>query len=258
MVVGGGPGGLNVAWVAARRGHDVHLFEKQSVLGGQLLLGSVTAYKKELLNLIRFQKRQAEKFGVKCHLNQEVTTETVRKEDPDVVILATGSFPSLPPVPGIEKEIVVPFSSVLDKQDKDQKKSVVVGGGPTGCEVAYHLSEQGCPVTIVEMLPKIGNRLETMTRKLLLRKLKENQVRFMTDCKLSRIDDNGVVVTTKDNREEFLEAQRVVITIGNRPDNELYAKIEPLGYEIHQIGDCLEPRSAKAAIYESAVLGRSI
>jgi len=258
MVIGGGPGGLNVAWVAARRGHDVHLFEKQSVLGGQLLLGSVTTYKKELLNLIRFQKRQAEKFGVNCHLNHKVTMETVKEENPDVVILATGSSPSLPPVPGIEKDIVVPYSHVLDGQEEAKKKSVVVGGGPTGCEVAYHLSEQGCPVTIVEMLPKIGTRLETMTRKLLLRKLKENQVQFMTDCRLSRIEDNGVMVTDKDGQEKFVEAQRVVMTVGNRPDNELYAKIVPLGYEVHQIGDCLEPRSAKAAIYEGAVLGRTI
>jgi pyruvate/2-oxoglutarate dehydrogenase complex dihydrolipoamide dehydrogenase (E3) component len=161
-------------------------------------------------------------------------------------------------VPGIEKEIVVPYSHVLDGQAGARKETIVVGGGPTGCEVAYHLSEQGCPVTLVEMLPKMGNRLETMTRKLLLRKLRENQVRFMTECRLSRIEDEGVVVTDKEDQDLFLEAQRVVITIGNRPDNELYSQIEPSGFEIHQIGDCLEPRSAKAAIYEGAVLGRSI
>ena len=77
MVIGGGPGGLNVAWVAARRGHEVSLFEKQSTLGGQLLLGTITDYKKELRSLIKFQKRQIQKFGVKCHLNHEVTVEPV-------------------------------------------------------------------------------------------------------------------------------------------------------------------------------------
>ena len=61
-----------------------------------------------------------------------------------------------------------------------------------------------------------------------------------------------------DDEELILEAERVVLTIGNRPDNGLYDKIKALGYEIHQIGDCLEPRSAKAAIYEGAVLGRAI
>ncbi|HUU80878.1 MAG TPA: FAD-dependent oxidoreductase, partial [Acidobacteriota bacterium] len=258
MVVGGGPGGLNVAWVAARRGHKVHLFEKESVLGGQLVFGSVTGYKKELLNLIRFQKRQIERFGVKCHLNYEVTLDTVKREDPDVVILATGSLPFIPPVEGIEKHNVVTFSEVLHGDLPLKGKTVVIGGGATGCELALHLSENGCPVTIVEMLPRVGERLETMTRKLLLKKLKENGVQIKTEFKLSRVEDSGVIVTGKDDEELFLEAERVVISIGNRPDNRLYDQIKPLGYEVRRIGDCLEPRSAKAAIYESAVLGRSL
>jgi NADPH-dependent 2,4-dienoyl-CoA reductase/sulfur reductase-like enzyme len=259
MVIGGGPGGLNVAWVAAWRGHDVHLFEKQSTLGGQLLLGTVSDYKKELRSLIRFQKRQIKKFGVKCHLNQEVTVETVRQENPDVVIAATGSLPSLPPIKGIKKDIVIPYADVLTEATTvPKKRTVVIGGGPTGCEVALHLSQHGSPVTIVEMLPKIGKPLESITRKVLLKELRSNHVESMTQCKLSRIADNGVFVCGEDGSEQFIEAERVIITIGNRPDKELYDQITPLGYEVHQIGDCLEPRSAKAAIYEGAVLGRAI
>ena len=258
MVIGGGPGGLNVAWVAARRGHDVHLFEKQSVLGGQLILGSVAGYKKEILNLIKFQERQIKRFGVMCHLNQCVTIDTVKTEDPDVVILATGSYPSFPPVEGIDKPNVVDYAEVLSGEMGISKKTVVIGGGPTGCEVALHLSEHGCPVTMVEMLPQIGTRLESMTRKILLKKLKENNVQIMTECKLSKVEDNGVVVMEANDKELFVEAERIIITVGNRPDNRLFDQIKSLGYEVHQIGDCLEPRSARAAIYEGAVLGRAI
>ncbi len=258
MVIGGGPGGLNVAWVAARRGHDVHLFEKQPTLGGQLLLGSVTGYKKELRSLIKYQKRQVEKFGVKCYLNREVSVNTVKEENPDVVIVATGSLPSLPPIEGLDKDIVIPFAEVLNGGLPAQKKTVVIGGGPTGCEVAHHLSQNGCPVIIVEMLPKIGKPLESITKKVLLNQLRANQVEMLTECRLSRVEDNGVVVTGNDGKERFIEAGRVIITIGNRPDSRLYDQITPLGYETHQIGDCLEPRSAKAAIYEGAVLGRAI
>jgi NADPH-dependent 2,4-dienoyl-CoA reductase/sulfur reductase-like enzyme len=258
MVIGGGPGGLNVAWVAARRGHDVHLFEKQSILGGQLLLGSVTDYKKELRSLIKYQKRQIEKYKVKCYLNREVSVDTVKEEDPDVVVVATGSLPSFPPIEGLDKDIVVPFADVLDGDLRDPIKTVVIGGGPTGCEVAHHLAQNGCPVSIVEMLPKIGQPLESITKKVLLKQLQANHVEMLTECRLSRIEDNGVIVTGKDGKERFIQAERVIITIGNRPDSRLYDQIIPLGYETHQIGDCLEPRSAKAAIYEGAVLGRTI
>lgn len=258
MVIGGGPGGLNVAWVAARRGHEVHLFEKESTLGGQLLLGSVTEYKKELRNLIKFQERQIEKYGVKCHLNREVTPETVKAEDPDVVIVATGSVPIFPPVEGLDRDLVVPFEEVLNGNHPSPQETVVVGGGATGCEVALHLAQNGCSVTIVEMLPKIGKVLESITRKVLLKELKANHVRTLTECRLSRVANDGVVVLDADEKERFIEAERVIIAIGNRPDNRLFDQLKVLQYEVHQIGDCLEPRSAKAAIYEGAVLGRAI
>ncbi|MBW2094413.1 MAG: FAD-dependent oxidoreductase [Deltaproteobacteria bacterium] len=258
MVIGGGPGGLNVAWVAARRGHDVHLFEKASVLGGQLIMGSVTDYKKELLNLIRFQKRQIEKFGVHCHLNHEVTVNTIEQQKPDVIILATGSLPVLPLVEGIDKPIVTSYVGMLEGDPPSPKKTVVIGGGATGCEVAHHLAESGSDVTIIELLPKIGKALESMTRKILLRKLRTRKTRIMTETKLERVEDKGVVVSDKEGHETFLEAERVVIAIGSRPDNALYEQLQPLGYEVHRIGDCLEPRSAKVAIYEGAILGRTI
>lgn len=234
------------------------LFEKQGAPGGQLILGSVTSYKKELLNLIKFQEKQTERFGVKCHFNHEVTVDTVKTHDPDVVILATGSVPFLPSVEGVDKEMVVPFTEVLNGDKKIQKKVVVVGGGATGSEVALHLLEGGSRVTIVEMLPKVGGRLESMTRKLLLKRLKEYSAKLMTTSKLLRIEDNGVAVLNSDGHEVFLESELVVIAIGSRPDNRLFDQIKSIGYEVHQIGDCLETRTAKAAIYEGAVLGRSI
>ncbi|MGA9234627.1 MAG: FAD-dependent oxidoreductase [Desulfobacterales bacterium] len=258
MVVGGGPGGLNAAWVAAKRGHEVHLYEKQSYLGGQLVPGSKTAYKREMQSLINFQKRQVELNGVICHMGQEVTAETVQKENPDVVILATGSRPVLPPVDGIDETSVVTFDVVLSGNVQEKKSTVIIGGGSTGCEVAYHLSETGSPVTIVELMPKIGGDIEAVTKKLLLRKLKENSVRILTEHRLLRVGKNSLVVAGPDGIETVIEAQRVVVAIGIRQDDTIHQQIKSLGYETHVIGDCLEPRTAKAAIYEGAKLGRSI
>ncbi len=258
MVIGGGPGGLHVASVAAMRGHDVHLYEKEPRLGGQLTLGSVSTYKKELLSLIEFQIKQVAKNGVKTHLNFEVTPETIHEEKPDVIILSTGSLPARPQIPGIDLAIVFDLPSVLNGHKSLPLKAVVVGGGATGCEVAHHLAENGCVVTIVEQLPKLAPQLESITRKVLLKKLKNLQVQFRAGHRLSRIEPHGVYVTAADGKDIFVEADAVVLAIGNKPDNRLYEQIKSFGIPLYQIGDCLEPRSAKAAISEAATIGRAI
>jgi len=258
MVIGGGPGGMNVAWIAAKRGHDVHLFEKQSVFGGQLILGSIPSCKKELLSLIEYQKRQVEKSGVKCHLNVEVTLDGVKEHNPGVVILATGSTPIMPNIPGLDKSILHSFADVFNHDEAAKRNTVVVGGGAVGCEIALHLSEKGCPVTIVEQLPKIGGQLESVTKKVLLEKLKEHDVRILAGHRLLRGVSGGVVVAGDGGPEFLIGSERVVLAIGAKPHNLLYGQIKSLGIVVYQVGDCLEPRSAKAAIYEGAVIGTTI
>jgi 2,4-dienoyl-CoA reductase-like NADH-dependent reductase (Old Yellow Enzyme family)/thioredoxin reductase len=258
MVVGGGPGGLNTAWVAAKRGHQVHLYEKQPMIGGQLITGSTTDYKREMRTMIKFQKTQIEKYGVTLHLNHEVTPDTIKEANPDIVILATGSLPAVPNVEGIGKPNVLTFDVVLNGNPPSSRKTVIIGGGATGCEVAYHLSESGSQVTVVEMLPQVAKDLEAMTKKMLLNKLKENNVKILTEHKLVKVLDSGVELVDKNDHTVFVEADKVVVAIGIRPDTKLYDHIKGLGYETHLIGDCLEPRTAKAAIFDAAILGRSI
>ncbi len=258
MVVGGGPGGMNTAWVAAKRGHEVHLYEKQPFLGGQLVPGSQTPYKREMQSLIHFQQKQVELNGVICHLGCEVTAATVRELNPDVVVLATGSKPVMPQVEGIDNSIVLTFDAILNGQGLGGGETIIIGGGATGCEVAYHLTEQGSAVTIIEMTPKIGGDLEAVTRKLLIRKLKERDTRFLVSHRLLAVATDGVLIAGPDNREKKITAQWIVIAIGIRSDSAIHAQVKSLGYETHIIGDCLEPRTAKAAILDGARLGRSI
>jgi 2,4-dienoyl-CoA reductase-like NADH-dependent reductase (Old Yellow Enzyme family)/thioredoxin reductase len=258
MVIGGGPAGLNVAWVAAKRGHDVSLFEREPSLGGQLILGSLSSFKKEMISLINFQKKQIEKYRVKCHLNTEVTIDTIKTYNPDVIVLATGSIPIMPSVDGLDSPIIFSIPQILNGVKQVVKNTVVIGGGATGCELALHLSEEGCHVTIVEMLPKIGMQIESMTRKIILRKLREYGVTVLTEHQLRKITEKGVVLSDKTDKDIILDCDSVIIAIGTRPNNSLFAKIKSLGSETYQIGDCLEARSAKEAIFEGTSIGLSI
>lgn len=258
LVVGGGPGGINAAWVAAKRGHEVHLYEKKPYLGGQLVPGTRTTYKREMQSLIHFQKKQLENYHVHCHLGQEVDTAFIRRENPDAVILATGSRPVIPVVEGIDHDIVLTFESILNGEELTVKDTVVIGGGATGCEVAYHLAEAGSQVAIFEQLLKIGGDLESITRRMLIGKLKELGVRIYPGHRLSRIESDGVIVSGPDGDEKKIEAQRVVIAIGTRSEDAIHKEVKALGFETHIIGDCLDPRTAKAALLDGARLGRSI
>ena len=258
MVIGGGPGGLNVARIAAKRGHEVSLYEKQASFGGQLMLGSSFFYKKEMLNLIDFLKKQVKKYNVTCHLNSEVTIDLIKANHPDVVIIATGSVPIKPSVDGIDLPIVNTAPEIFNGKKPAIKKAIIIGGGATGCEVALELSESCSSVTIIEQLSGIGAQIEAMTKKILLNKLKKNKVRILTEHRLSRISEKGVFVTDKIGNELFFEGDNIIIAVGNRPDNSLFAQVEQLGIEAYQIGDCLKVRSAKEAIYEGAFIGRKL
>jgi 2,4-dienoyl-CoA reductase-like NADH-dependent reductase (Old Yellow Enzyme family)/thioredoxin reductase len=258
MVVGGGPGGLNVARIAAQRGHEVHLFEKGDSLGGQLLLGTIPFHKKEVLHLIHFLERQIEKFRVKCYLNREVTVGTIKEFDPDVVVVATGSTPTKPLVEGIDLPIVITVPEIFNGARKVKKSAIVIGGGATGCEVALELSEKGCSVTIVEQLPKIGVEIEAITKKMIFKGMKKNNVKILTEHSLSKVTESGAYVIDKDGNEDFIEGDSVVIAIGNKPDFKLYDSVQRLGIESYRIGDCFEVRGAKDAIFEGASIGMSI
>jgi len=257
LVVGGGPGGMEAARVAALRGHQVTLCEKGEELGGQLRVACLPPYKDELGSLIKNMAIQVRKAGVEVRLNTEVTSELVEKENPDVLVLAVGATPLIPDIPGVGQDNVVTAVDVLTRRKIVGETAVIVGGGMVGCEAAEFLADLGKKVTIVEMLPKIGSDYGATYRHVVLRRLRETGIKMETNVMVEEITDRGVKAK-RDGAAEFFPGDTVVLAVGFKSNKELGERLSGKVPAPYSIGDCVEPRRVKEAIEEGFVLAREI
>ncbi len=264
LVVGGGPAGLEAARVAAVRGHEVVLCEKEEILGGQINIASIPPGKQELSQLVQYLSRQCEKAGVEIRLNTEVTPAEIKALKPDAVVVATGALPLIPDaIPGIDRENVINAWDVLaGKVERRVKNAVIVGGGSVGCETADFLASSGdnlmvgrTSVTIVEMLPEVAFGTSTQARHLLMQRLRAKGVRILRSTKVKEIVEKGVVVTKKDREEILTGVDWVITATGVKSLDKLSTEIGREVEEFHVIGDARKARSAIEAVAEGRETG---
>lgn len=246
-VIGGGAAGMEAATIAARRGHDVTLFEKSEKPGGNLLLAAVPSYKWEVKTLIEYLETQLQKSGAKVILDTEVDEATIAKDKPDVVIVATGARPTVPDIPGVDGGNVATALDVLAGEKAVGDRVVVVGGGQVGCETAEHLAEQGRQVTVLEMLPRLGSDIGLTTRWVIMQRLQQAGIATEAGARVIEISDNGVSAE-RDGSIEFFEADSVVLAVGLTPDNQLARLLKDNIAEVHCIGDCAEVQKIANAV----------
>jgi NADPH-dependent 2,4-dienoyl-CoA reductase/sulfur reductase-like enzyme len=256
LIAGGGPAGMEAARVATLRGHDVTIYEKTDALGGQLLLASAPSFKKEIAGYVEYLVGQVERLGVKVELGKEVTRTVVERLEPDVLIVATGAVPLIPSMPGVDSRDVVTAEAVLAGEAQVGKTVAVAGGGRLGVEMAYHLSQQGTPVTIVEMIGEIGADLELSEKMFFLKALEEARVRMLTNSKIVAFTEKGVEVVDKEWQREFIPVDTVILALGAESLDVLAEELEGLDVETHIIGDCVEPRTIYEAVHEGAQVAR--
>jgi 2,4-dienoyl-CoA reductase-like NADH-dependent reductase (Old Yellow Enzyme family)/thioredoxin reductase len=249
FIIGGGPGGMEAARVAALRGHEVTLAEKESHLGGQFHLASLPGGKGEIRVYLDYLSGQLKKLGVKIQLNQEVTPEKLKEMKADAAILAAGGFPLIPEISGIDRKIVITAWEALAHPEKVGAIVVIIGGGSVGAETAEFLLDQKKDVTLLEMLPEIAGDAEKVNRKVLLRSLGEKGVRIRVLTQATAILVEGVEVEFG-GRKETLSADTVVLATGTQPNKELEAALRAFPAELHKVGDCVKPRKAIDAIHE--------
>ncbi len=181
--------------------------------------------------------------------------EAVSELNPDAVVMATGSVPLLPDIPGVHLSHVVQAVDVLMATVKIDDKAVIIGGGTVGCEVAIFLAEKGVDVTLLETLPYVAHGIPRLVGKMIKDKMIELGVEIMTNRKVVHISEELVVYEDAEAKRASLPAVHVVLAIGSRPRNELAAALRDLPGENYLIGDCLEPRRALEAIFEGAEVG---
>lgn len=251
VVAGSGPAGLEAARVAALRGHDVTIYEKEDKIGGQLNIATAPPHKDEVSDLIKFLTEAIRRLKVKVVLNKEADVETIKAEKADAVIIATGSVPVTPNIAGVERKEVVNAHDVLKNKAQVGQNVVIVGGGSVGCETAEYLVTKGKTVTIVDMLDDVMQDSGAAVKALMLMRLAASNVTIMRKSKVIQIKDNCVLVQTENGNQCVINMETVVIAVGARSSNNLSDKLKGAKIPHSVIGDCVKPRKIYEAIQEA-------
>jgi 2,4-dienoyl-CoA reductase (NADPH2) len=279
IVVGGGPAGMEAARVAALRGHDVTLYEKNSWLGGLMPLASLIKGNEpeNIPDLTRYLKTQVEKLGVNIKLGKEFQTTMVKEMKLDVVIVATGGTLTVPNITGLKNPKVLttpalhhkvkPFlkifgPSVLGWLTKFWlpvgKHVVVIGGGLHGCEVAEFLVRRGRKVTIVEKSEAIGAEMIDFRLGLLMGWFEKKGVTIITGIKTMEVTDKGLNYISREGQQKSIAADTIIPTRPLGANMDLFKNLEGKVPELYAIGDCRQPRKIVNAIADAYQIARTL
>ena len=260
VVVGGGVAGMEAARTSALRGYKVTLFEKSDHLGGHIVEAGAHSFKSEIKKLNIWYQNELKDLGVDIKLEHEPCINCIRKQEPDAIILATGTSVAAPNIPGLEK--AVPSLDAIDHPEKLGQKVVIVGGGLVGCEIALDEANHGKDVTVVEALDDImaaGGAGAPYPNKQMITDLFENKgVRVFTSTKLAEVTDEGALVEKADGSKELFAADTVVSALGFRPTPNLKEEWKELNVPIYEVGDATGAGTILKAIWDAYEAANSI
>ncbi len=262
LIVGAGVAGLEAARVAALRGHRVTLLERDAQVGGQILIASRAPERAELAGILRYLARQVEKLTVECRLRVEATADSVLAESPDVVIIATGSHPHVPLLPGLDGKHVVTDRDVLLDRVEVGERVILVDDVHTqqGLSTAEHLLDRGRKVDVLSRVFYAGQDVGVTSIAPLYTRLFAKGATFTPHTELVAVEGSAVVVanalTRSQRRIEGVDT--VVLAMGSRSTDALYRALKGKVPVLHAIGDCVAPRGVHQAILEGTRVARAV
>ena len=249
LIVGGGVAGMKAAVTAAQRGHKVILCEKSDALGGILKSEQAIPFKYEMYQLSLSLGKQMEAEGVDIRLNTCVTPELVEEIAPDAMILAVGSNPIVPPLPGMDGKNVVIVNDYYLRKDEVEDTVVVLGGGLAGCECAVHLGMDGKKVHLVEMRDTLAPDCNIRHRPILMKQV-EQYVTAHTNHQGLRVTEEGLICRNAEGEEVLIPGKTVVCAVGQRANRAAVDELRGCAPWVREIGDCARVSNITNAIYQ--------
>ncbi|MBN2038996.1 MAG: mycofactocin system FadH/OYE family oxidoreductase 2 [Spirochaetes bacterium] len=264
VIIGAGPAGLEAARTAALRKHNVIIFEKNSEPGGQNITAGKPAGRQEITGVTRWLLSQVNKLDIDMRLNTEADVEMILKENPDAVVIATGSVPKERPFPGdYSFPDVVNTQQILNKEVEAGDKVLLVDleGHHQGAGTAEFLADYGKQVHIITSSLFAGGALGPLQDLFLARKrLAAKEITFTPDIAVLEIQQKVAKGLSVYSNEmiDFDEFDTIVLCAGNVSDDRLYFDLKGRVKELYRIGDCVAPRKTDMAILEGHRIGRML
>lgn len=249
LVAGGGCGGMEAAITAAKRGHEVALYEKGPQLGGWLNMECHLPFKMDLYHYARVLEHECQVYGVRVVLNTAVTPKIAALEKPDTLICAIGSEAVIPPIEGIEQNHVTAVTDMYSNGFEAGRRVVVIGGGLVGCETALHLGMQGHDVTVLEMRDDVAIDATADHRRYLMPRL-ESHARVVCGMRVTRITAGGVEAVDGEGAVHTFPADSVLIAAGLKARTAEAETLRSPDYDFVVIGDAKRARNVFAAVRE--------
>ena len=247
-VIGGGPAGLKAALTAADRGHEVHLFEQEQTLGGQLRFADHVPFKQDLKKYKDYLIAQVRKRDIQVCLGIRATSALLTELEPDAVIVAIGAENVRPPVPGVDRACVMQATEIFGQEQRVGQTAVVIGGGQVGCETALHLAKLGREVIVVEMAEELfsGSLYYSYNEALISEMELTGRIEVLTDTRCLAIWDNEVNVLSAGS-EKSLRADTVILATGLKPRLDEAVSLMESAPVCFAAGDCIKAASVEEA-----------
>ena len=259
-VIGGGIGGMETAIQASLRGHKVDLYEKTDRLGGVFCAAAAMEFKEKDKELLEWYRRKLTESGANVHMNTEIGS--LDALDADTVVIAIGAHAKTLPVPGADRAVTA--TAFLNGEAQVGENVAIIGGGLTGCEIAYELALRGKRPFIVEMTPYlVGAKGICMANSTMLRELlRYRGVPAYLNASVEEITDDGVTIGTPEGKKT-VPADSVILSVGYAPDTRFAAlkgkKIRAKGAkEVYFVGDCDKVGSLKTVIKQAYELVQTL